>query len=320
MKRRLALLLAALAALGGAAQAEPRIRPAIAIDGDRITLGDLFDDAGNAAPAEVARAPLPGERLTLPVGDIAAVANSNGLAYLPPDLRAVVLVIRNAKPVPDDLVFDAVTDALRRHTGSSDLRIEYGTRSPGLKVGRNDPETVAVRDILLDERAGRFTALVVAPADDPAAPRIRVFGNAWRVMQIPVLARPISPGTPIAETDLGRLEVRADRVGSNVIMESTQLLGMTPTRPLPAGQPIALRDIRRPAVVMRGQTVMMVYSLPGIELTALGKAMDDGGVGDSIRLSNLQSRNVVNAVVESADTVRVPHRAGPPARALAAAR
>lgn len=304
-------ILAALALLGLALPAladAPRLRPAIAIDGNQITIGDLFENAGTASAIVVARAPAPGERLNLPLPDIAAAANSAGIPFSNYDPRHAVLVLRNGKPIADDVAFDEVRQALQRHAMGGDIRIEFGSRNLRLQVGRLDNETVAVRDLTFDERSGRFTASVSAPADDPGAPRARIFGNAWRVIQVPVLARPVPQGQMIAERDLGSIELRADRVGHTVITVAETIVGMTPARPIAAGQPISTQDIRRPVVVARNSTVTMIYSLPGVTLTAMGKAMDDGGIGDTIRISNVQSRNVVTAIVEGSDIVRIPPR------------
>jgi len=302
--------IAALLALSSASAlaAEPRLRPAIAIDANQITLGDLFENAGTAGAVVVTRAPAPGERFHLPLIDIAAAANSAGLSFMNYDPRHAVLVVRNGKPIADDIAFDEVRAALQRHAIGGDMKIEFGSRNLRLQVGRNDAETVAVRDLTFDDRAGRFSASVSAPADDPSAPRVRVFGNAWRVLQVPVLARPVPPGQVIGERDLAAIEMRADRIGLTVVTDTGSIVGMTPARPIAAGQPIGTQDIRRPVVVTRNSTVTMVYSLPGVTLTAMGKAMDEGGLGDTIRISNLQSRNVVTAIVEGADLVRIPPR------------
>ena len=39
-------------------------------------------------------------------------------------------------------------------------------------------------------------------------------------------------------------------------------------------------DVRRPIVVTKGQTVTMEFSVPGVSLTAMGRAMSEGGIGE----------------------------------------
>lgn len=51
------------------------------------------------------------------------------------------------------------------------------------------------------------------------------------------------------------------------------------------------------AAVQRGQTVMVVYRTPGVQLTTRARALEDGAVGQTIRLTNLTSNRTVDAVV-----------------------
>lgn len=51
------------------------------------------------------------------------------------------------------------------------------------------------------------------------------------------------------------------------------------------------------AAVRRGETVLLSYEAPGMRITASARAMDDGGVGDLVRLVNVSSNRTVNAIV-----------------------
>jgi flagella basal body P-ring formation protein FlgA len=57
--------------------------------------------------------------------------------------------------------------------------------------------------------------------------------------------------------------------------------------------------------IKRGDTVVMVYVAPGLQLTARGKALTDAAVGQTVRLTNLQSNRTVEAVVTGPGTVAV---------------
>ena len=65
-------------------------------------------------------------------------------------------------------------------------------------------------------------------------------------------------------------------------------------------------------VVTRGQTVTMTFEAPGVELTAMGRAMSEGGIGDTVVVQNPASYRMVNAVVTGAGTVRATGPAMPP--------
>ena len=51
------------------------------------------------------------------------------------------------------------------------------------------------------------------------------------------------------------------------------------------------------AVVHRGENVLIVYALPGIQLSARARALEDGAVGQDIRLVNLTSNRTIDATV-----------------------
>ena len=49
--------------------------------------------------------------------------------------------------------------------------------------------------------------------------------------------------------------------------------------------------------VRRGESVLLLFEAPGMRITTNARAMDDGAVGDVIRLVNVSSNRTVNAVV-----------------------
>ena len=56
-------------------------------------------------------------------------------------------------------------------------------------------------------------------------------------------------------------------------------------------------------VVTKGQTVTMQFAAPGVELTAMGRAMSEGGVGDTVTVQNPVSYRMVSAIVVAPGTV-----------------
>ncbi len=65
-----------------------------------------------------------------------------------------------------------------------------------------------------------------------------------------------------------------------------------------AGRPIRRGDVRTPAVVGRNALVALVYSQGGLEISAEGRALDRGAVGDLISVLNTSSRNRVMGRVQ----------------------
>ena len=70
-------------------------------------------------------------------------------------------------------------------------------------------------------------------------------------------------------------------------------------------------DLRHPIIVTRGQTVTMLFHAPGVELTAMGRAMGEGGVGDTVMVQNPASFRMIAGVVTAPGTVVATGPASP---------
>jgi flagella basal body P-ring formation protein FlgA len=91
---------------------------------------------------------------------------------------------------------------------------------------------------------------------------------------------------------------------SGVPTKMNEVLGLQARRVLAAGQAFRSDDVRRPIVVTKGQTVTMQFAVPGVELMAMGRAMSEGGVGDTVTVQNPVSYRMISAIVTAPGTVR----------------
>lgn len=76
-------------------------------------------------------------------------------------------------------------------------------------------------------------------------------------------------------------------------------------RPLRANSMVRHSDLQRPVAIKRGSLVTMVVATDRITLTAQGQALEDGGIGDRIRVTNTSSNSTVIGIVQSPREVRV---------------
>ncbi|MBS0562996.1 MAG: flagellar basal body P-ring formation protein FlgA [Proteobacteria bacterium] len=71
------------------------------------------------------------------------------------------------------------------------------------------------------------------------------------------------------------------------------------------GQPILLSNLARAAEVERNQLVTILYASGRVTISAEGRALDRGGVGERIRVMNTGSRTTVLGAVAPGGTIRV---------------
>src|ERR1700759_3209282 len=92
-------------------------------------------------------------------------------------------------------------------------------------------------------------------------------------VRIVVPAHDIARGDVIAESDLAYVMVDGSGLMSGVATSMNVLVGMQARRFLHTGEIVRGDDVRHPIVVTKGQTVTMIFTAPGVELTAMGRAM-----------------------------------------------
>jgi flagella basal body P-ring formation protein FlgA len=130
-------------------------------------------------------------------------------------------------------------------------------------------------------------------------------------MQVVTPTRDIARGEVIGAGDVVLGTPANPLLSGNILTSLDAAEGMEARRPLRAGEIISATDLRHPVVVTKGQTVTMTFDAPGVSLTAMGRAMAEGGVGDTVVVQNPASYRMVNAIVTGAGTVRAAGPAAP---------
>ena len=105
--------------------------------------------------------------------------------------------------------------------------------------------------------------------------------------------------------DIEWLKLPASRVASNIIGSETQLAGMSPRRPVRAGEPLRLSDMEPPILVKKGSQVDVIYQTGALTLTARGRALEDGAMGDVVRIMNIRSNRTIEGTVSAPNTIRM---------------
>lgn len=138
-------------------------------------------------------------------------------------------------------------------------------------------------------------------------PRVEANGTAITLGDIfdgagAVGSRAIAPAPPpgqIATLTLPVLQAAASAAG----LEWTPPAGLTSVQVVRPGgaratlPPAAGGVQRADLAVRRGQSVTLLYQTPGMRISTSARALEDAGVGESVRLVNLSSNRTINAMV-----------------------
>ena len=117
------------------------------------------------------------------------------------------------------------------------------------------------------------------------------------------------PGEVIADSDLTTIPMPLERLNGAVVTSRDGLAGLASRRQLSAGRLIQTSAVGAPLVVQRNKPVSLVYEDGPLQLMARGRALQDGGVGELVRVMNIASSIVVTGTITGPQTVTV---SGPP--------
>lgn len=167
-------------------------------------------------------------------------------------------------------------------------------------------EAVLVDSFDFDLHSGRFTAIVL----DTHGRRGVMHGRAPVTVPAWMPLRRIEAGEVVREADLGLFRLPAATARPNLLLHPSDMVDKEARRALMAERPVPDRSLAAPRAVLRGAAVTISLGHDGLTLAAPGKSLEDGALGQLIRVVNTQSNKIVHAEVVGEAEVRV-RSAGP---------
>ncbi|MBN8648732.1 MAG: flagellar basal body P-ring formation protein FlgA [Caulobacterales bacterium] len=195
--------------------------------GSHILIGDVFDNAGNAANKPLAIAP-----------------NAN-----------------------QKTVFN--TDALRARLGS------YGLKW---------------------QAPNNLKSIEVYGSENTLSSSMPISSNNKSNGDIPVLNRDVRRDEAITYDMISYIE--ANNYSNNVISDPARLIGARAKNAIKANTPIKNNEIGDALMVKKGGNVLLVHQIGGLKITLQAKSLDDGSTGSKIRVVNVQSNKIFDAIVD----------------------
>jgi len=122
---------------------------------------------------------------------------------------------------------------------------------------------------------------------------------------VAVAVRDIKRGDPIQDGDFAMVRKDLAELSDGFFTDRAAIRGLIAARTISAGSAISLRCVDRPVVIKRGKIVTAEVAGRGFRVTAIVKAMDNGRVGDVVRLTNVDSRKILTGEVADENIVMV---------------
>lgn len=318
MKLRTLLLIGVLPMTVAWTAEAASLRSRVTIQDDTIRVGDVFSGAGDAADAEIGRAPAPGERRIFDLRKLRDIARRHGLKWSPASRHDRAVVDRAYRMIERDELERAMERALVKSGAAGHLAVSlFEPRSP-VRTGVKRSDAFRLVDVRFDPRSNRVSATMIVPAGQGRAKRVAVSGRAQAVVEVPVLTRRIGRGDVIRRGDIKWRRMEKSRVRGNIVRDRKGLVGLAARHSLRPNMPLRESDVRPPVIVSRGSLVTLALQTGRMILTTKGKALENGAKGQTIQVVNSRSKRIIEGIVEGAGRVRIPATIDPALRSDAA--
>ncbi len=141
-------------------------------------------------------------------------------------------------------------------------------------------------------------AVVPPPAANATASRSANPSAAATPGQVVVATTNLQAGQVLHPEHLKLEKLDAEKISRSHYLEIAGLDGQELVRAVRAGEAIRMSDLRQATLVRRGDLVLMTVGAPGsFQISVKAEALQDGKMGEQIRLRNTESGRTLSAIV-----------------------
>lgn len=274
-----------------------------------VRLSDVFDGVPAEIDRDIAQAPAPGKEVTYDVNVLMRVAQKYRLDWEPQSLADHAVISTPCTRITTDTIREAVIQKARESEGfvatkDSAVDVVFDNHALEVDLPADQAPDFTLNNFAYDPVNKFFhTDLVADTSSGPFS--VPVTGHLIIKISVPVLSHRLEGGTTISANDLEWIQVSEDRVHTSIVTNEHDLIGRELRRDTNGGELLSTHDVIPPRFVVRGSLVTLQIETPYMFLAVQGKALQDGGKNDVVRVMNMQSNRVIEGTVAGPGTVVV---------------
>jgi len=204
---------------------------------------------------------------------------------------------------PLDTIYAAAKDFLvSRNPGQQALQIEAGPLDARLALTACEAPLEAFMPPG-SSTYGNTTVGVRCPGAKPWSVYVPVKIKVSTA--VVVAARPLMRGAQLSVADLTTATLDAGSLPPDYLTDPQQAVGQQLKRPLLSGMAVAAGMLDTPRMVRRDERVTILAEEGGLEVRMAGLALEDGALGQPIKVRNLVSKRIVGGVIAAPGIVKV---------------
>lgn len=278
------------------------------IKGHYIRLGHLFENINNKEKENrvLSVSPKPGKIITLSAMWLSRIAKKNEIEWRAKTNEDYCMV----KSAYESYDYKDITKILDESLSSKmegqkfiseidqkDIKIYF----PSEQLG-----DIEISELRLVRNRSRFFANVKKIEHGKTTKTYRINGKITPIVSIPSVNKIIKQGEKIKIKDIHWIDVPTHFINSQTLTQENDLIGTTPRQgTIRENVPVKKSDIYRMLTIKKGEIVTLHAKTDYMQLSAKGKALENGLMGQAIKILNLGSNRTVHATVTGNKKVEV---------------
>jgi len=310
---RILLLIALLSCAAPSQALEVTFRPDAEVDTVAVTLADIADFSEESEMARalasrgVGQSGQPGQDVILDSEAIIRQLHKNrdltadivwsGAASVKVHRRGVTVGPEKLQQILDGYLADHRDDLpaadIRFIVDDSPLPFVLPTGDLKWEVVPSDPGILG---------SSRFS--IIFTVDGKVRRNMSLTGRFEAMAPVAVAAADLAKGSLLSSQQIV-METRDITRFRKPCLDPAQLEGRLTLRSIKAGSVVELSMVQVPPLIKKGEVVKIVLNQPGISLSTLGIARNDGGKDELIKVENISSNKILQCRVTAAGLVEV---------------
>lgn len=127
---------------------------------------------------------------------------------------------------------------------------------------------------------------------------IDIHGKYVEFVEIPTFKKSMKNGYIISEDEISSTRTDASRISYEIITNSKDIIGKTPKYTIASNVPIRRDMISSLNLINKRDSVTVLYKKDNLELKMIGTALDSGAIGDTIRVQNTRSDQILSGTIQ----------------------
>jgi flagella basal body P-ring formation protein FlgA len=287
----------------------PTLKRTVAVSDDLVRIGDMIDNAGDVADTPIFRSPDAGTTGRVTLQQVIDAIRPYHLHQLDTQGITAVEVTRTGRTIDVTEIEAHIARTFAGRYGfgeAKNLRVTLDGIMQPITVNASATTDLSLIGASLDPRSGRFDISFEVPGNR-AMRRLplRLTGTIVETVATAVLAQALARGEVVKAADVTIERRPKAEVTGEPVATVDEVVGLAVRQQMHAGQVLVRGQLMKPELVHRDDSITLVYEVPGILLTTRGKALEAGAMGDTISVTNLETKRTVQGTVSGPSRVTI---------------